>query len=124
MEEKILTKNFGLENLFKIDVYIEHKGYQAVKKALEKIESAPTKRLSYGMRLLEKGIARQGCQVIKNEKVIGEVTSGTFSPTLGEGIALVLVHTPLQIGERVQIQIRQNLCHAQVVELPFVRKTA
>ncbi len=37
MEEKILTKNFGLENLFKIDVYIENRGYEAVKKALEKM---------------------------------------------------------------------------------------
>jgi aminomethyltransferase len=94
------------------------------KEALEQIENSSTKRWSYGVRLLDKGIARQGCQVLKNENLIGEVTSGSFSPTLGEGIALILVHTPLQIGDRIMIQIRQNLCHAQVVELPFVRKIA
>lgn len=38
LEEKILTKSFGLKNLFNIDVYLEHKGYQAVKKALEKMK--------------------------------------------------------------------------------------
>jgi NADH-quinone oxidoreductase subunit F len=38
VEEKILTKNFGLENLFKIDLYIEHKGYEAVKKALKRMK--------------------------------------------------------------------------------------
>jgi NADH-quinone oxidoreductase subunit F len=38
VEEKILTKNFDLENLFKIDLYIKNKGYEAVKKALNKMK--------------------------------------------------------------------------------------
>jgi NADH-quinone oxidoreductase subunit F len=38
VEEKILTKNFDLENLFKIDLYIKNKGYEAVKKALKKMK--------------------------------------------------------------------------------------
>jgi NADH-quinone oxidoreductase subunit F len=38
VEEKILTGNFGLENLFKIEVYIKQKGYEAVKKGLEKMK--------------------------------------------------------------------------------------
>ena len=33
MEDKILTKHFGLENLFKIDVYLKNEGYAAAKKA-------------------------------------------------------------------------------------------
>lgn len=92
--------------------------------ALKKLERSPTKRWAYGVRLLEKGIARQGYQVLQNDQVIGEVTSGSFSPTLNEGIALILVQNPLQIGDQVILQIRQNFCRAQVVELPFVRKTA
>jgi aminomethyltransferase len=94
------------------------------KEALESLENGTTKRWAYGVRLLDKGIARQGCLVLKEEAAIGEVTSGSFSPTLGESIALIHVKAPLQVGENIQIQIRQNLCHAQVVELPFVRKTA
>jgi len=38
VKDKILTKNFGLENLFKIDVYLEHQGYEAVKKALKEMK--------------------------------------------------------------------------------------
>ncbi len=38
MKDKILTKNFGLESLFKIDVYLEHQGYKAVKKALKEMK--------------------------------------------------------------------------------------
>lgn len=94
------------------------------KEALEKLENQATKRSPYGIRLLDKGIARQGCSVLKDGLIIGEVTSGSFSPTLGESIGLILVQTPLDVGENIQIQIRQNLCHAQVVELPFVRKKA
>lgn len=94
------------------------------KEALEKLEQSSAKRHPYGVRLLDRGIARQGCQVKQEDSIIGEVTSGSFSPTLGDGIALILVKAPLQIGDQISIQIRQNLCHAQVVELPFVRKTA
>lgn len=91
------------------------------KKALEKIEASSTKRWSYPVRLLEKGIARQGSPILKQGLPIGEVTSGSFSPALGQGIALILVNTPLQIGDEVEIQIRQNLCRAQVGELPFIK---
>jgi len=38
VKEKILTKNFGLKNNFKIDVYLKHKGYEAVRKALREMK--------------------------------------------------------------------------------------
>jgi len=38
VEEKLLTQHFGIENLFKIDVYLKHSGYQAVKKALKEMK--------------------------------------------------------------------------------------
>jgi aminomethyltransferase len=94
------------------------------KAALEKLENNPKKRHAYGVKLIDRGIARQGCQVIKNDQVIGLVTSGSFSPTLNEAIALILVQTPLLMGEMIEIQIRQSLCQAQVIQLPFVRKSA
>ena len=94
------------------------------KEALEALEKNHTRRWAYGVRLIGRGIPRQGCQIIKEEAIIGEVTSGSFSPTLGEGIALILVNKPLQVGEMVMMQIRQTLCPALVSEYPFVRKTA
>ena len=57
---------------------------------------------------LIEGIPRQGCQVLKEGNVIGEVTSGSFSPTLGEGIALILVQTPLKMGDQVAIANSSN----------------
>lgn len=79
-------------------------------------------RHPYGIVLLDRGIAREGNPVFKDETQIGVVTSGSFSPTLNKAIALILVDQTLQIGDIINIQIRQTTCQAQVVELPFVRK--
>ncbi|WP_068469047.1 glycine cleavage system aminomethyltransferase GcvT [Candidatus Protochlamydia phocaeensis] len=94
------------------------------KEKIEQLEKNPSKRRAYGVKLTDPGIPRQGYAVLKGDKKIGEVTSGSFSPTLNQAIALILVDAPLQIEEEVAIQIRQNLCHAHVVQLPFVRKNA
>lgn len=84
------------------------------------IEASSQKaRYEYGIALKDKGIAREGYPVFQNGKQIGVVTSGTLSPTLNQAIAIVLVEKKLQEGDSVEIQIRQNLCEAQVVSLPF-----
>ena len=93
------------------------------KEALLRLEKSTTKRYAFAIQMIDKGIARKSMPVIKGGKMIGEVTSGSFSPDLEIGIALILVQIPLKIGERIALQIRQNLCYAEVVELPFVRKT-
>ena len=49
----------------------------------------------------------------------GEITSGTFSPTLEKSIALARV--PAGAGERVQVDIRGKLLPARVVKPPFAR---
>ena len=71
-----------------------------------------------GLLLLEKGVLRNH-QKILTEKGDGEITSGTFSPTLGRAIALARV--PLDCGDQVQVEIRGKLFAAQVVKIPFVR---
>lgn len=92
------------------------------KDALKEIEKNGKKRFAYGLASLDKGIARQGCEVFLRDEAIGVVTSGTYSPTLGRSISLILVRTPLRQGEEVIVKVRQTFHHAQVVELPFVRK--
>lgn len=89
------------------------------KTALEKLE--PTKRHAYGIILIDKGIAREGYPVWSNEKQIGSVTSGTFSPSLNRAIALILVQKPLAMGDRVWIQVRDQRAWAEVVSLPFIK---
>jgi aminomethyltransferase len=49
----------------------------------------------------------------------GEITSGTFSPTLERSIALARV--PQATGDKVQVDIRGKLLPARVVQYPFVR---
>lgn len=94
------------------------------KKALEIQNKNPSKRFAYGVKFLDYGIPRQGYPVIKNNQDIGAVTSGSFSPSLEKGIALILVNTPLMMEEMVEIKIRQSLCLARVVQIPFMRKNA
>jgi aminomethyltransferase len=59
---------------------------------------------------------------IKNSKgeVIGEVTSGTFSPTLKHGIALALVSKDVVVGDQLIVDVRGRDSQSEVVKLPFV----
>lgn len=93
------------------------------KSALEEMRSSAKVRSEYGIRLIDKGIAREGYEVFKAGERIGRVTSGTFSPSLEQSIAIVLVETNLDEGDSVQVKIRQSMCSAIVVKLPFYRKT-
>lgn len=89
------------------------------KPVLHALANSPTKRSQYGIILLDKGIAREGYEVVKEGVVIGKVTSGTLSPTLNQAIAIVLVQGALQEGDLVDVVIRGNLVKAKVVRLPF-----
>ena len=78
-------------------------------------------RILRGLLADERGIPRAG-MLVKNSKgeVIGEVTSGTFSPTLKNGIALALVDSAVSIGEEVLVDIRGRNLAMSITKLPFV----
>ena len=71
-----------------------------------------------GLMLLDKGVLR-GHQKIHCEAGEGEITSGTYSPTLGRSIALARV--PEAIGSHCEVEIRGKRLKAQVVKPVFVR---
>ena len=73
-----------------------------------------------GLLLEERAVMRAHQAVIVNNVSAGEITSGTFSPTLSKSIAFARV--PLQPGPQVQVDIRGKLLPARVVKLPFVRR--
>jgi aminomethyltransferase len=73
-----------------------------------------------GLRLLDKGVLRSHQKVVTPHGE-GEVTSGTFSPTLGFSIAMARVPREVKVGDAVQVDIRGKLLAAQVVKMPFVR---
>mgnify|MGYP000211921550 CR=1 FL=1 len=51
---------------------------------------------------------------------VGVITSGTFSPTLKNGIALALLDSSVSLGTMVVIDVRGRASQAEVVSLPFV----
>ena len=77
-----------------------------------------------GLRLEGKRIARQGSVVHHDGKPAGVVTSGTFSPTLGQSLALALVDPAIAaLGTRLNLDVRGHDEPAEVVALPFYRRT-
>jgi len=73
-----------------------------------------------GLRMLDKGVLRAH-QKVMTAHGDGEITSGTFSPTLGCSIALARVPAGVVLGDQVQVDLRGKPVAAQVVKYPFVR---
>ena len=69
----------------------------------------------------DRGIPRAGMQV-KNSagEIVGEVTSGTFSPSLKKGIALALLSNSVKLGDQLVIDVRGRDSLAEVTKLPLV----
>lgn len=89
--------------------------------ALQKQKAAGLSRKLVGIRLLERGVPRSPYRVLQDGTPVGEVTSGTFSPSLNVGVALCYVPTGLAgIGTRLEIEIRGQAVPAEVVGVPFV----
>ncbi len=79
-------------------------------------------RLLRGLKAVGRGIPRPHMEVVDDQgRPIGEVTSGTFSPTLKTGIALALLDADVVEGERVQVAIRSRREPFEVVKPPFVQ---
>ncbi len=80
-------------------------------------KAAGVPRQVVGLRMEGRAIPRQGYKVFLGEEVLGEVTSGTQSPTLGAGIAMALVSTGrVSKGDRVELDIRGRREPALVVD--------
>jgi aminomethyltransferase len=75
-----------------------------------------------GLILREKGgILRAHQKVVAASGNAGEITSGTFSPSMQQAIALARVPVEVQMGDTVHVEIRDKKLAASVVKLPFVR---
>lgn len=73
-----------------------------------------------GLKLLDRGVLRSHQKVVTASGE-GEVTSGTFSPTLQTSIAMARVPREVKVGDTVQVDVRGKLLNAQVVKMPFAR---
>ena len=87
---------------------------------MQKIEGV-TRQLR-GFVLLERGIPRNGYELVNSEgNVIGQVTSGTMSPTLNKGIGMGYIAKEYSaFGTQVYVKIRNKAIPAEVVRVPFI----
>ncbi len=81
--------------------------------------AGPSKKL-VGFEMIDRGIPRQHYPILNAAgEVIGEVTSGTQSPTLSRGIGMGYVSTAHE-GSEIFISIREKALKAEIVKMPFV----
>lgn len=92
-------------------------------KALEDQKRRGVERKLVAFELDERGIPRQGYDIVGNNGTkIGEVTSGTMSPSLGKGIGLGYVPPVFAgVGSKINIQVRKKAISATVIKLPFYK---
>lgn len=86
-------------------------------------KTAGLKRKLVGLEMIDRGIPRSHYEICDAEgNTIGEISSGTQSPTLGKGIAMGYVKTEFsKAGTEIFVKIREKLLKAQVVKMPFVK---
>ena len=80
----------------------------------------PRDKQLVGLKLLDRGVLR-GHQKVFAPQGEGEITSGSFSPTLNASIALARVPAGINLGDTVDVEIRDKRLKALVVKYPFVR---
>ncbi len=117
MNESISPYQVGLEFTVKLD-----KEDFIGKKAL--IAKKEPKKVRVGLKITGRGIARKDCQVYFQDKLIGEITSGTHSPYLGYPIAMAFVDSSYnEIGRQVDVDVRGRKISATIVKQPFYKRT-
>ena len=117
-----LTRNpfeAGLGRVVKLDKPDDFIG----RAALEKVARDGVGRKLVGMVIRGRGIARHGYPIHAGDRLTGEITSGTQSPTRGEAIAMGYVATAdAEPGTMIDVEIRGQRVPAEVVALPFYRR--
>ena len=90
--------------------------------ALIREKAAGPARLLWGVEMIDRGIPRAHQVLVHDGRPVGEVTSGTHSPTLNKGIGLALVDavSGLGAGDDVVVDVRGRALAARLVKPPFV----
>lgn len=83
------------------------------------LERQPVDAHLVGIVLSQRGVLRHGQKVIVDGVGEGFVTSGTFSPTLQQGIAMARL--PVGYGEECAVDIRGKALPARIIKMPFIK---
>jgi aminomethyltransferase len=95
------------------------------KAALQKVKAEGVKRNLVGLKVLERGIPRQGYEIYDAEgkESVGTVTSGTLAPSLSVPIAIGYVKNGLHtVGTKLSVKVREKFYPAEVVATPFYKR--
>jgi aminomethyltransferase len=94
------------------------------RKYLEKQKAEGLTRNLVGFLMIDRGIPRQHYEVVNREgEIIGEVTSGTMSPMMKQGIGMAYIKTEYaETGNDIYVRIRDKSLKATIVSLPFYKK--
>ncbi|MDP2891855.1 MAG: glycine cleavage system aminomethyltransferase GcvT [Bacillota bacterium] len=117
--EDISPLEAGLHTFVKLDKTADFIGKQALLEQEEK--GVPRTRI--GLKLLDRGIPRQGCGVLFKGNRTGTVTSGGFCPTLGGSYAMALIDSRYAEKDVFKIVIRDRALPAQRVDMPFYKRS-
>jgi aminomethyltransferase len=119
INESITTFEAGLDFAVRLE-----KGDFFGKATLAENRGDKVKRIRVGLKTLNQRIPRSGNPIVCDEKEIGYVTSGTFSPLLKSGIGMGYVSSEhSQLGTKVGVRARQSMIPAEVVAMPFYDQT-
>ena len=88
------------------------------REALEKVKENSNRNI-IAFEMIDRSIPREHYLVFIGEEEIGQVTSGTMSPTLKKGIGMAFVNVSVLLGSEIHINIRDKLYKAKVVKRPF-----
>jgi aminomethyltransferase len=89
--------------------------------ALAQVKAQGPARRLVGLRVEAGGVPRQGFAILADGQTVGTVTSGTFSPTLRQNVAMGYVPMPVsQAGQALSVEMRGKPASAEVTALPFV----
>ena len=104
-------------------VHLEMKADFIGREILEEQGKEGLDRRLVGIKLEGRGIARQGYKVRSKGQLVGEITSGSWSPSLQEAIAFAYVPTKIsKVGTSLEIEIRGKEYQAKIVKRPFYRR--
>ena len=92
-------------------------------KAIEAYKAGDSKRKLVGFKMIGRGIPRQGYGIEVDGQSVGNVTSGTHSPSLGEAIGMGYVSLEhSKVGTRLEVVVRGKAIEAEVVSTPFYKR--
>lgn len=120
--QDIDTRTTPLEAGLRWLVHLDGKGDFIGRSVLERQKAEGVSRRLVGLEMQGRYIARHGYPVKADGEIVGEVTSGTMSPTLKKAIALAYVPAELaKVGRELEVEIRKKTYPAKVVKRPFYR---